>query len=207
MADSERMKRKKSEKRDQILESARRLFYENGYANTRVDDIAKDTDLAIGTLYLYFENKNDIYASLCQEGLGIMEDLFTQTNMDGMNCWEKMATMVQVILKFYGEYPDYWGIMTYLFLSSRLEDILADLRHEILEGITRVLKRLEEIIREGIAAGDIRECNVDQTVLLLWAKILGLVYCDRAGLAEDLGLSLGDMIAASAEMTIRYLKD
>ncbi len=206
MPESERMKRKKSEKRDQILESARKLFFESGYASTRVEDIAKDADLAIGTLYLYFENKNDIYASLCEDGLAIMEDCFSRANLDGEDCWAKMGTMVAVILDFYRTYPDYWQIMTFLFLSSKHEEIMAGLRQQILDGIGRVLERLRDIIREGIKAGQIRQCDVERTALVLWAKILGIVYCDRAGFLGDLGIGLGDIIETSTEMTVRFLK-
>lgn len=207
MPESERMKRKKSEKRDQILESARKLFFERGFMDTRMEDIAENADLAIGTLYLYFESKNDIQASLCEEGLALMEDLFVSTPLDNVDCWEKLRRTGNIALEFYQQHPDYWQIMTYLFLSAQLEKSFSDLRRRILDGIGYVLKHLQKILREGIEEGEIRECDVEQTALLLWAKILGIIYCDSAGFLADINLSMDQMLMISTEMTTSYLKD
>jgi TetR/AcrR family fatty acid metabolism transcriptional regulator len=47
-------------KHDRILHSAIEVFAENGYFNSRISDIAKKADVADGTIYLYFKNKEQI---------------------------------------------------------------------------------------------------------------------------------------------------
>jgi AcrR family transcriptional regulator len=52
---------KRSEKRrDQIVQAAVRLFSEQGYYQTTMDDIAKSAEVSKGLIYLYFKDKNDV---------------------------------------------------------------------------------------------------------------------------------------------------
>ena len=51
---------KKEEKRDKILKAASELLTKNGYANTRIIDIAKAADVAKGTVYEYFSSKDEL---------------------------------------------------------------------------------------------------------------------------------------------------
>lgn len=51
---------KSDNKHDRILHAAIEVFAENGYFNSRISDIAKKADVADGTIYLYFKNKEQI---------------------------------------------------------------------------------------------------------------------------------------------------
>lgn len=50
-----------SEKRDLIITAAENLFHRYGYSKTSIDDIARDSGLGKGTIYYYFESKEDIF--------------------------------------------------------------------------------------------------------------------------------------------------
>lgn len=54
----------KEEMRQVILDAAMRVFAEKGYHATSVSDIAEATDLAKGTLYIYFESKDAMTTSI-----------------------------------------------------------------------------------------------------------------------------------------------
>ena len=56
-----------SDKHQQIIEAAVRVFARNGYYNSRVSDIAREAGVASGTIYLYFKTKDDILVSLFRE--------------------------------------------------------------------------------------------------------------------------------------------
>jgi len=56
-----------SEKPQQIIEAAIRVFAKNGYYNSRVSDIAREAGIASGTIYLYFKTKDDILVTLFRE--------------------------------------------------------------------------------------------------------------------------------------------
>jgi AcrR family transcriptional regulator len=51
---------KKLKKRLNLIDAAQRLFMNEGFANTSIDDIVKNANVAKGTFYLYFHDKFDI---------------------------------------------------------------------------------------------------------------------------------------------------
>lgn len=63
-------------KHKKILKAAVKVFAEKGFYNARVSEIAKEADVADGTIYLYFKNKDDILISLFEEEFGqIVENM------------------------------------------------------------------------------------------------------------------------------------
>lgn len=61
---------KKTDKHQKILNAAIKVFGNKGFFNARVSDIAKEADVADGTIYLYFNNKYDILLTLFEEEIG-----------------------------------------------------------------------------------------------------------------------------------------
>ncbi|MFA7384135.1 MAG: TetR/AcrR family transcriptional regulator [Desulfurivibrionaceae bacterium] len=59
-----------SDKHSKIIESAITVFARKGFFSARISDIAKEAQVADGTIYLYFNNKYDILISLFEEEIG-----------------------------------------------------------------------------------------------------------------------------------------
>ena len=57
----------KVEVKEAILKAAVKNFGKYGYANTKMDDIAKTADVSKGTLYLYFPSKEEMFQSVCKQ--------------------------------------------------------------------------------------------------------------------------------------------
>src|SRR5438034_9648957 len=58
-----------SGKRESILRAATRVFARNGYFNSKVADIAREADVADGTVYLYFKSKEEILHSIFDQNV------------------------------------------------------------------------------------------------------------------------------------------
>jgi TetR/AcrR family fatty acid metabolism transcriptional regulator len=56
-------------KRELILRAATRVFARNGYFNSKVADIAREADVADGTVYLYFKSKEEILHSIFDQNM------------------------------------------------------------------------------------------------------------------------------------------
>ena len=68
---------------DRIFLSAKELFYEKGYEHVNMKAIAKRADMAVGTLYNYFSNKNELYFSVLEKSWnGTFEKLDTLQHKD-----------------------------------------------------------------------------------------------------------------------------
>lgn len=62
-----RREREKLRQRQEILDAALELFSRKGYHNVSMNEIAEKSEFAVGTLYNFFSNKEDIYASIMLE--------------------------------------------------------------------------------------------------------------------------------------------
>jgi len=56
----------KNKVKETITQAAIKNFAKNGYANTKMDDIAKSADVSKGTLYLYFPSKEELFYEICK---------------------------------------------------------------------------------------------------------------------------------------------
>jgi AcrR family transcriptional regulator len=63
-----RWARRKDARPEEITAAALELFIERGYAATRLEDVAARAGISKGTLYLYFENKEELFKAVVREG-------------------------------------------------------------------------------------------------------------------------------------------
>jgi AcrR family transcriptional regulator len=64
-----RWERRKDARPQEVLAAALDIFVERGYAATRLDDVAARAGVSKGTLYLYFENKEELFKAVVRENL------------------------------------------------------------------------------------------------------------------------------------------
>ena len=67
MSVEERRQKEKEQRRRTILAAAERLFAGDGFHNTTIEQVAADIDLSKGTIYLYFQSKEDLFFSILEE--------------------------------------------------------------------------------------------------------------------------------------------
>jgi TetR/AcrR family transcriptional regulator, repressor for uid operon len=76
----------KQEVRGRIIQSAIECFSKNGFDRTRMDDISLLAELSKGTLYNYFDNKEDLFHAICEDSLDLLkiqlDHLFTKSRND-----------------------------------------------------------------------------------------------------------------------------
>jgi len=64
----------KTQVKGTIMMAAIKNFSKTGYAATKMDDIAKTADVSKGTLYLYFESKENLFQSICKQNQQILNE-------------------------------------------------------------------------------------------------------------------------------------
>jgi TetR/AcrR family fatty acid metabolism transcriptional regulator len=83
------------EKRDRILRAAVKIFSRNGFFNSKVSEIARAAEVADGTIYLYFRNKDDLLISLFEEKMGeVVADVRRRIAVGG-NALEKLRIFIE----------------------------------------------------------------------------------------------------------------
>src|SRR5689334_19712072 len=87
-----------SGKYEKIIQAATKVFAKKGFYNSTVSDVAKEAQVADGTIYLYFKNKDDLLISIFEESM----DNFTTNVLRGMETAqgpiEKLRRFIQLHL-------------------------------------------------------------------------------------------------------------
>ncbi|HEX4590586.1 MAG TPA: TetR family transcriptional regulator C-terminal domain-containing protein [Gemmataceae bacterium] len=68
----------KTETRARLVEAARTLFWEQGYANTGIAQILKAADALSGSLYYFFPTKEDLLVAVLEEYKGLLMPMVVQ---------------------------------------------------------------------------------------------------------------------------------
>jgi AcrR family transcriptional regulator len=199
MGVKERREREKARRRQQILDAARRLFLDNGYFDVRMDDIAEDAELAIGTLYIYFQNKDDIYATLCEEGLDILSRFMAEAAHRGETYQEKLESMG-------GAYLDYYDILSFVGLGFKHIGLSPEMEERITRKSDESIKILEGVVKAGMKAGEISKGNSKETAFFLWGLLEGLIFIHRRGYMEAWSVNLAKTAATAMDTMYRGLR-
>ena len=64
---TEKVSPRAAARREEILAAARKVFVRDGYTATKLLDVAKEAGCAAGTLYTYFENREDLFTAVLQQ--------------------------------------------------------------------------------------------------------------------------------------------
>jgi TetR/AcrR family transcriptional regulator len=91
---SSRREREKLEHRRQMLAVALDLFAARGYHNVSMHEIAEKAEFAIGTLYKFFKNKEDLYGSLMLEASGKFHDVLLAALGEGDDEYARILNYV-----------------------------------------------------------------------------------------------------------------
>lgn len=103
MAETSNSSSRSEEKRQRILEGAIRAFAAGGFYRTRVSDVAREAGVADGTIYLYFEGKDDLLAQIFEQSLERFwirgEDYLLASDAPD----QQLCRLVELHLRFMGE--------------------------------------------------------------------------------------------------------
>jgi AcrR family transcriptional regulator len=144
-----RREREKLRQRQEMLAVALDLFSQKGYHNVSMHQIAEQAEFAIGTLYKFFQNKEDLYKALVLEQCDKFEDAIVRAIGDGDDEVEKLRNYVRTKCeRFRGNLP---FVRLYLAESRGASfNIKAGLDEEVRKRYYTFLERLASIFDSGI---------------------------------------------------------
>lgn len=147
--------RKEKPKYKQIIDAAVIVIAENGYHQAQVSKIAKQAGVADGTIYLYFKNKEDILISVFEDKMAVFINRLQVIVDRNETASEKLQKMIESHFKVQTD-NKHLGIVTQLELRQSNIEVRAKI-NAILKGY---LDLIDEILRQGVNAGDFR-ANMD----------------------------------------------
>jgi AcrR family transcriptional regulator len=97
-----------------IIDAAEKLFTDNGFENTKMEDIAKEADYTKPTLYKYFSCKEDIMLAVYTRGRNTSYDLILHAIGNDDTGFAKLVTIAKVYNEFFSTHPIYFSLMKYV---------------------------------------------------------------------------------------------
>jgi AcrR family transcriptional regulator len=176
MGIQERKGRERERRRQQIIVAAKRVFSAKGFTKATMEDIAKEAELSPGTIYLYFKNKDELYASLSLRILQYLnirlEHLSEDKDRDPKDIFPELR---DAFLDVYEFDPMIVVNMCHLQSSETLKNLSPQLLYEIQDLSGRALGIISDLIRQGIGQDKFFDCHPVAVADIIWSLFTGLV--------------------------------
>jgi AcrR family transcriptional regulator len=182
-------KRRKEARPDEIIEAARAVFVERGFAAAKVDEIARRAGASKGTVYLYFPTKEALFEAVMRVNvLSVIEGAATAINAD-----DTMPAPLQlrlVLETFYREFvgTDRKKLMHLMIAEGPHFPALIDFYHRDVVG--RGMFLLSQLIERGVSRGEFRppEGLTRYPKLILGPAMLAALYGSLFGHRDPLDI-------------------
>jgi AcrR family transcriptional regulator len=149
------------EKRLKILSVAAELFATQPFHKVLLSDVAEAASVGKGTLYLYFKDKEDLYASVLYNGFTKMLDhLREQLKKESRNPTEKINVVIRETVEFAYQNPYQFEVMRTVpgrEAVNRIDRSIWDSKRWEFKNLVAT------IIRDGISQGIFEDPNPDLT--------------------------------------------
>ncbi|MFN2218335.1 MAG: TetR/AcrR family transcriptional regulator [Anaerolineae bacterium] len=210
MSTAARRAREKAQRRQEILDAARREFFERGFHSPTVDDVAARAEVSKGTIYLYFESKEEILAHLLLEGLDLlveqMEAVCRPESSTTAEC--TLRQLATAYLKFCQSNPSYFRLIMAFDRGRFEESISSELHRQVMNKSLQGLDMLARTIEQGASSGVFHADDPWQAAGSVWAAMNGVLVLMGHPLRQRMLRSdLDTMFKATLDLVLRGLQD
>jgi AcrR family transcriptional regulator len=222
LSTAKRRAREKAQRRQEILDAARAEFFERGFHRPTVDDVANHAEVSKGTIYLYFESKEEILAHLLLEGLDLLLDRMESTQgpasgppdasgtpaEPGASPEAALRALSNAYLDFCQSYPNYFRLIMAFDRGRFEESIPSELYQRVLDQSLRALNLLAQTVEKGKADRSFRVEDPWQAAGSIWAALNGVLVLMAHPLRRRmLNSDVETMFQATLDMVLAALRN
>jgi len=177
------------EKRYRILQCATEEFAQNGYENANISAIAKAADISVGSIYKYFEGKQDLFLTVVHHGINRIDTVLNNLLEEDVDVLLKVERIIRELQDF----SKTQGTLIKLYneITGENDDNLARQLAEAMEGVSSGVYKTA--IEQGKRAGEIRQdIDTGMAAFMLDNLFMSLqfsysceYYCERFKMFTD----------------------
>jgi TetR/AcrR family transcriptional regulator len=176
-----------------ILKAALEEFSQEGASGARTDEIARRAGVNKALLYYYFKDKDGLYAAVLDEVFaGLSERVQSALAEAHLSPRSRLLGYVEAHFDYIAGTPYYPGLVQREFMRASAR-ALTPAASRIIERYGKpIYQKLGALIREGIASGDFRNVDPEQTV----TSLLGIIVFYFISLPAQQAMHPGDPSSA-----------
>lgn len=151
---------KKHDKYKRIIDAAIKVFSQKGFHKARISDVAEEANVADGTIYLYFKNKDDLLITIFESKLKEIIDKFTKAIDSEPDPIFKLARFIWLYFSMMEQHPDLASILTIELRQSHkfMKEYTPQKFGEFLKLITNIVieGKDKNLFREDVLPGVVK---------------------------------------------------
>jgi TetR/AcrR family fatty acid metabolism transcriptional regulator len=158
---------KRTARKQSILQAAIEVFSKGGFRNSSISEIAKRANVAEGTIYQYYKNKEDLFFSIpIQKTIEFSKEV--DLHLQGITgTFNQIRKFIWYYLYFFKTNPEYGRILMLEMRVSR-----SFVKTKTYNFLKKSISRVLEILQEGQNEGTIRK---DVNIYILRQLVLGIL--------------------------------
>src|SRR3954468_14867185 len=188
---SGRLERRKARTVSAILDAAERHFLERGYESTKVDDIAHDADVAVGSLYNHFGGKESLYRALVERALDLFEAYMDEDRDTDVSALEQTLDIAGRLARCARERPGQMRLLCLMEPASGpgAHEELSEVSRRVTKSMAARERRTAALIEVAIRRGQVRPIDPRDAAAFLWSAWKGMLTlgprADKAAPGRD----------------------
>lgn len=190
-----RREREILQNRNAILDAAEEVFGEKGFHAASMESVARRAEFAVGSLYNFFKNKQDLYVAMLNRKVEEFEPIMREAMESGKTPLDRIRNTFFTRYRLFWENPRFYRIYFGEWMGTQFNPS-AGLTPEIAERYNLFLRQLENECREAIALGQL----ADKPPRLMVQILQGAVH-------QDILRILGEGVQERDEESERALFD
>ncbi|MBD1394166.1 TetR/AcrR family transcriptional regulator [Mucilaginibacter glaciei] len=203
MTTANRKLKEKEELKALILDSAKKLFLIKGVEQTTIRSIAQHIDYSVGTVYVYFKDKNAILNELHIQGFAQLSIQF-EVLRHVANPMERLIAMGRLYIEFAMANPEMYELM--FTLKAPMEALNEADDEEWKQGIN-AFTFLKATVLECISTGHFKGHQPDALTFMIWSLVHGMCSLHISNRITGVRLdNAAGMVPAGFEEFILILK-
>ncbi len=166
---------------DKILAAAARLFSKHRFHEARMEDIAALAEVAKGTIYRYFRDKDELYLALLRLAGDAIHERLAVCHDAAIDPRRRLVLMVGAIIAYFDEQPHLFDLITHAEAMQR-----PGTEFPWQETRAHTIDLVHDIFRAGTSAGSFRIDDPDLAGLLLLGGIRAVLRFQALPRPEDI---------------------
>lgn len=171
-----RKKEPRSVHRENIVSAASVLFMERGIAATSMDDIAKAAGYSKATLYVYFENKEEIVGILVLNSMKKLDDYISSALIQHETTKARYDFICRGLVQYQEEFPFYFKmVLDKINIDFESKEYLSEEKETYQIG-EEINEKIKKFLLSGMEKGDLRsDLDIMPAIFNFWGMLSGII--------------------------------